>query len=217
MSTVWCGSTGAWYGVLSVVSNLSVLTNALLIAITSNFVGFEVYIRGGYDEFYTGFNAAGSPIVPLGEHAADQGLSGYANWSTTSFSVNVLVDGEAFPAYTAQSLEYFSDDGELAEIVANNANGNTALYLPFIDIQCVMNSTLNETYPSCSEGNLVQVKVVRYNETEDDLQWTFSAAGYERFYRNKECRDLVLGTGTDNTSPRDGSQGDCFLSTTTCR
>ena len=215
MSTVWCGSTGAWYGVLSVVSNLSVLTNALLIAITSNFVGFEVYIRGGYDEFYTGFNAAGSPIVPLGEHAADQGLSGYANWSTTSFSVNVLVDGEAFPAYTAQSLEYFSDNGEPAEIVANGQNGDTALYLPFIDIQCV-----EDRNPNCSLKNLVQVKVVRYNDTEGDLQWTFSAAGYERFYRNETCRKLVLDAETDNTSPsprKNDSQNPCFLDTTTCR
>jgi hypothetical protein len=203
---------GAWYGILSVVSNISVLTNALLIAITSNFVGFEVYTRGGYDEMYDGredvypFRA----IVPLGEDAADQGLSGYANWSTTSFSVNALVDGEAFPAYSAQSLEFLSDNGEPVEIL-NRTRDEVALYLPFIDVTCV------KMMSSCADGNTVEVRVVRYNETEDDMQLAFTENGYKRFYENQTCRALVLGTGSDSKSPDRGSQGPCFRNDTTCR
>ena len=194
------------------MSNISVLTNALLIAITSNFVGFEVYTRGGYDEMYDGredvypFRA----IVPLGEDAADQGLSGYANWSTTSFLVNALVDGEAFPAYSAQSLEFLSDNGEPVEIL-NRTRDEVALYLPFIDVTCV------KMMSSCADGNTVEVRVVRYNETEDDMQLAFTENGYKRFYENQTCRELVLRTRSDNMSPKRGSQGPCFRNDTTCR
>ena len=216
MTLITYCSTGAWYAILSVVSNVAVLTNALLIAITSNFVGFEVYTRGGYDEMYDGREDVFpfQPIVPIGEEAADQGLSGYANWSSTSFLVSTLVDGEAFPAFTAQSLEYLSDDGEPAEIIMNGTRGDVALYLPFIDMECIENM---DRSPSCVDGNTVQVRVVRYNETENETPWVFSENGYRRFYERQECRSLVVNASSDNASPDRGGLGDCFNPNSTCR
>ena len=215
MTLITYCSTGAWYAILSVVSNVAVLTNALLIAITSNFVGFEVYTRGGYDEMYDGREDVYpfQPIVPLGEEAAFQGLSGYANWSSTSFLVSTLVDGEAFPAFTAQSLEFLSDDGEPVEIV-NGTRDGVPLYLPFIDMECVIqNSTMMNR--SCVDMNIVQVRVVHFNETEDDIQWAFTENGYRRFYERRDCRDLVVVTDSDNESPK--RLRPCFNPNSTCR
>lgn len=39
---------GAWFGILSVISQLSVVTNAFLIAVTAQFIPIETYIRGGF-------------------------------------------------------------------------------------------------------------------------------------------------------------------------
>ena len=39
---------GAWFYLLTVVSQFAVVTNALLIAITSGFVPQAVYLYGGY-------------------------------------------------------------------------------------------------------------------------------------------------------------------------
>ncbi len=48
MATVSCTSLGAWYGILAVVSQLAVVTNAFLIAVTAQFIPIEVFTRGGY-------------------------------------------------------------------------------------------------------------------------------------------------------------------------
>ena len=39
---------GAWFGILTVVSQLAVVTNAFLIAITAQFIPIETYARGGF-------------------------------------------------------------------------------------------------------------------------------------------------------------------------
>lgn len=39
-----------WYDVLSVVSKLAVVTNAFIIATTSQFIPIEVFTRGEYRE-----------------------------------------------------------------------------------------------------------------------------------------------------------------------
>ena len=202
-------SAGAWYGILAVVSQLSVVTNALLIAITSNFVGFEVYIRGDYDLEYDPFDVMGQRIIPQNDDRADQGLSGYANWSQSVFEVVDLVDGSAFPAYTAQSLQLFNDDGTEARIVSGSTS-EVPLYLPYINIGCV-----GAMIPNCTNGNLLTVNVSHYDGSVETVM-TFSESGYERFYGSSKCRDLVLGTGR-NRSPKNGSEGLCFNANFTCR
>lgn len=190
---------GAWYSILAIVSQLAVVTNAILIAITSNFVGFEVYIRGGYDNEY---NSTG--IVPGGDSRADQGLSGYANWSTTVYPVDELVDGEAFPAFTAQSLEYVNDDG--SEITVDS---QTPLYLPYINFECLKNST------NCNGIPITTINVTKYGDSQIEAE-TFLEDDFETFYKNKSCRNLVFpGLRRTNASPE--KRGECFNEQFPCR
>ena len=182
------------------MSQLAVVTNAILIAITSNFVGFEVYIRGGYDDEY---NSTG--IVPPGQSSSEQGLSGYANWSTTSFSVGVLVDGEAFPAFSAQSLELVNDDG--SEI------SGTPLYLPYINFSCIIEYSNN-----CSFADEIgYFNVTKYGGYVEEVR-TFTEESFERFFDDPDCRRLLFNASTKtNQSPRKDSQGVCFLNEVSCR
>lgn len=190
---------GAWYGVLDVVSQLSVVTNALLIAITSNFVGFEVYRRGGYRQEYND-----SGLVPdISGH--DQGLSGYANWSSTEFLVTDLVDGSAFPVYSAQSLELTNEDG------TDVRKDNPPLYLPFIDFDCILDN-FNAGNCSVAPENVIISALFG----PDRNITTFNEESYKKFYRNSTCRKLVVDEG-ENTAPDIGNLGSCFDRSSICR
>ena len=84
---------GAWFTILDVVSKTAVVTNALLIAITAQFIPIETYRFGGYrPEDLTG-------------------LQGFVDWSLSPFYIDALLDGEAFPAVSAQQLGLFADNG----------------------------------------------------------------------------------------------------------
>ena len=198
-------SIGAWYGVLAIVSQLAVVTNAILIAITSNFVGFEVYRRGDYQDDY---NDTG--LVPQ-ENGHDQGLSGYVNWSSTEFLVDDLVDGSAFPVYSAQRLVLVNDDGTDVRRYANRTEINEddpPLYLPFIDFDCIMNSS---GCPVALESYIVsQLNGGSRNVT------TYTEEQYKGFYENSNCRELVIDE-KENNSPDNSSLGPCFNRFHTCR
>ena len=205
---------GAWYGVLAVISQLSVVTNALLIAVTSNFVGFEVYIRGGYRDDYNRTvivpdNDGARQIVPDND-GARQGLSGYVEWSQSVFLVSDLLDGEAFPAYNAQSLELLSDDGEDP---SDGSSSDPPLYLPYINFTC-----LNNYLVECNVSTTT-VMVERYSGN-DTLVETFSESQFEAFYSNEDCRNLVLRVSDPSESPKNAEDynvtGKCFLEHT-CR
>ena len=197
---------GAWYSVLAVVSQLAVVTNALLIAITSNFVGFEVYRRGGYKDEYVGRNLS---FVP-DESGSDQGLSGYANWSTTEFSLDDLLDGDAFPAYSAQSLEYQNPDGSEVEVISGDSRG-TPLYLPFVNFACldIMAPDNNCTF----ETTIIRVQDT-YNEESEGNVTTFTDDQYERFYEDDNCKTLLFDADTSESPP---SNGTCYRSGFQCR
>jgi hypothetical protein len=200
---------GAWYSVLAIVSQLAVVTNAILIAITSNFVGFEVYIRAGYDDQYRGVDL---DLVP-NEEAARQGLSGYANWSTTSYEVDVLVDGSAFPAFTAQSLKFVNDDGSAVEVVDGpGGDGNLPLYLPFINFTCIEEMAEDN---DCDMAVLSNISITTYDGNENET--TFAADEYAKFYGKRECRDLVFNMGDTSASPGNSSKGPCYDGETPCR
>lgn len=195
-------TSGAWYGVLAVISQLAVVTNALLIAITSSFVSYETYRRGDYDERY---NSSG--LVP--DDAVDRGLSGYANWSTTSFEIGDLVDGSAFPAYSAQELDYENEDG--SEVQSNATGDSTPLYLPFIDFTCLIDRGIMNRCPDVEFTEVIVTTLDGDNFT--DL--TFSDDQYETYYRSS-CRNLTVRVGRDD-SPEDRNLGPCFKTNSTCR
>lgn len=194
---------GAWYGVLAIISQMSVITNALLIAITSNFVGFELYIRGNYDDSYNR-TIFGREIVPINDGEAYQGLSGYANWSHSVFPVSILINGGAFPAFTAQSLEIFDDDGD--DVNGTYGSGNPPLYLPFINFTCLNEMILMND--NCSFVETTSVYVDRYGDGEPELVETFIENEYEKFYNHRQCRELVLNGSSTSEAPT--NIGPCF-------
>ena len=194
---------GAWYGVLAVVSHLAVVTNALLIAITSNFVSFEVYTRGGYADHY---NHTG--LVP-NDGTADQGLSGYVNWSTTSFDILDLFDGDAFPAYSAQKLKSVNEDGSDVTILSG---GEEALYLPFIDFDCL---DANAASMECLSYNTTAFIYTRLDGSVG-TNVSFSAKQYKEFYSSSKCRKLVVNKKVGD-SPEEGDHGICFNNGSSCR
>ena len=180
---------------------MAVVTNGLLIAITSNFVSFEVYRRGGYRDEY-------NPVGLFEENSSDihQGLSGYVNWSQSVFDIKVLVDGFAFPSYTAQELVYVNDDGTEVK-----SNAGTPLYLPFINFTCLEK---NINISNCDRIELTNITVITYNGSIE-VQ-TFTDTNYKRFYQDGNCRNLTVAT-SENGSPEDKNLGVCFNSDFTCR
>ena len=202
------------------VSQLAVVTNAVLIAVTSNFVGFEVYRRGGYRDDYNGTGAITvmgeelqGDIVPTNSSDRDQGLSGYANWSSTVFEVNDLVDGRAFPAYSAQSLEFVNADGSEVEVISGAMDGTPILYLPFINFTCL---AANSMLVNCILPETTVISVSPFYDEDATTATTFTEMKYENFYSSKNCSRLVFNVGRDD-SPGTGSRGDCFIPSAKCR
>ena len=187
------------------MSQLAVVTNALLIAITSNFVSFEVYTRGNYDREYNG-----SGLVP-DERSADRGLSGYANWSTTTFNILDLADGDAFPAYSAQQLNSVNDDGTDVKILT--AGSDDVLYLPFIDFDCLAANHDDPQY-NCTSYSITEYESEKIDGSNETLV-SFSSKQYESFYDSAACRQLVVNT--KSRSPTGSQLGPCFDNSTSCR
>ena len=90
------------------MTNLSVVTNALLIAVTSQFIDRELFNRVYKD------NAE-----------YNSGRGGFALWATSNFSLTALLQSDTangptnFPVYTAQTILEFDDSGnEVCDIRA---------------------------------------------------------------------------------------------------
>ena len=81
--------TGAWYGILDVVSKFSVVTNAWLIAVTSSFIPHEVFQY----QYQTETN------------------NNYADWSLGTFNTFSLIAEGSFPSPITADL-LFVDENE---------------------------------------------------------------------------------------------------------
>jgi hypothetical protein len=67
----------------------------------------------------------------------DPRLSGFVDWSLSDFNVNKLLDGKAFPAFSAHELQVYDMDGEVIE--GESAGDTTfAAYVPYVDFNCLM-------------------------------------------------------------------------------
>ena len=93
---------GIWYHLLRFVTNLCVVTNALLIAVTSQFIDRELFNRAYKDD---------------PEYNNDTGS--YVRWATSEFKLSKLLQSSApdmatnFPVYTAQILEEYDNSGNV--------------------------------------------------------------------------------------------------------
>ena len=169
---------GAWFTVLHIVSSMAVLTNGLLIAITAQFIPFQVYVRGGYSAEYIKSIENSS----FGRDTKVHDLSGYIQWSTSPFALSRLLDGQAFPAYSAQALEMYDDSGN----EVTNDNGESILYLPFIDFECLYEAVRYNVSTSAFFSNYSDPLTDRY-------VLGFTDAQYDCFYGHGSCS----GTGAD--------------------
>ena len=106
--------TGAWFGLLEFVTKLCVLTNAFLIAITSDFINRAVYnIVYNNNKTHTELCESGSVVVEGCEETL-----GLAAWSTSPFELSTLLqpvnsnDSEIglsnFPFYGVQLMHGYN-------------------------------------------------------------------------------------------------------------
>ena len=110
---------GSWYGILDVVSKLSVVTNAWLIAVTANFIPLLVYQGLGYQ-------AAVDP---------NSTTLGYVNWTLSSFDLSLLINSGSFPFLNTMQLGQYDQNDNIIE-----RNGSPLLYLPFVNYTCMQSS-----------------------------------------------------------------------------
>ena len=183
------------------------MTNALIIAITAHFTPFNVYSYGGYrPENLTG-------------------LQGYVNWSLSPFYIDSLLDGEAFPAVSAQQLVLIDDIGNSLKenngipYMANNTDGDGSsdlLYLPYADVGCLIREGVSTSYIDSHGRMRARFFVVNVTiEGELQMNVSFSEDSWEDFYRNENVSLLYNITGDNggplfNRSPRRQSFGLCF-------
>ena len=157
------------------------VTNGLLIAITTQFIPFEVYIRGGYSDQYK--NSIENST--FGNATRTHDLSGYIQWSVSPFPVNSLLDGQAFPAYSTHALVMYDDNGNKIA----NANGKPILYLPFIDFECLYDAVTSNVSNSATLFSNYSDPLTGENK------FGFTGAQYACFYGGGRCSDNGTDTG----------------------
>ena len=188
------------------------MTNALLIAITAQFIPIETYR----------FEYRPENLM---------GIQGYVNWSLNPFYIDALLDGEAFPAVSAQQLSLFNNDGDSLNegdgrpYMSPNGGDNSSnlLYLPYINFTCLLENDVSLSY--VENGN-TRARFFTVNVTiEGNVMpnyMTFSRDSWRNFYRNRNYTDLLytLSTGNDfdDLSPGAQSFNVCFNQLSTqCR
>ena len=86
--------------------------------------------------------------------SGDSRSSGYVDWSLSAFQIINLIDGDAFPGFSAHQLQLYDQNGD---IIVDSEN-NDYLYLPFINLTCVL-----ETLPMLNDtGMFASVPDPRY-------------------------------------------------------
>ena len=124
---------GSWYGILDVVSKLSVVTNAWLIGVTANFIPLLMY-RG------LGYQSAAILNYP-------NSTLGYVNWTQSSFDLSLLINSSSFPFLDTMQLQQYDQNDKV--IVKN---GSPLLYLPFVNFTCMQSSGCFNTTANVIDG-----------------------------------------------------------------
>lgn len=95
---------GAWFYLLRFITNLCVVTNALLIAVTSQFIDREVY------KYNSQYLTSAENECPVND------TCGFVTWATSGFPLTNLLPGTNqvtnFPVYRSQSLKKY-ENGEV--------------------------------------------------------------------------------------------------------
>ena len=119
MSLFFLSTVGAWFYILHFVTNLSIVTNAFLIAVTSQFIDRELYsyvFQESYEMEVCGNNT-------------DSCTLGFVKWSTsefpmssllatTSFTTHPPTNNTAFPLFTVQQLPLYNASTNYSTVVS---------------------------------------------------------------------------------------------------
>lgn len=156
------------------------------------------------------------------------------DWSLSPFLIDVLFDGEAFPAVSAQQLGLFNLSGNALEekdgipvgVDVPNTDDSPLIYLPYANIDCLMREgvplSYNETNGN-TRATFFSVSITIEGELRSDYM-AFSRDSWQNFYTNqRSLLDQLLytlpnGSDFNDLSPVAMSFGTCFMrNTTTCR
>ena len=164
------------------------------------------------------------PPLPCRELDAGFGgrLTGYVNWSLSSFTLDKLLDG-AFPTYAALQLDLYNALDEV-EPDPNDEDEDVA-YLPFIDFDC-MADMADMGFTTYNSSMRVDVTVdvnngtdlVPFNVTGLPLQYwrDFTTSFFDGTDGEREnLSAILLNAEARDTSPT--SFGPCFNNKLTCR
>lgn len=183
------------------------MTNALLIAITAQFVPIETYRYGGF------------------RPDSETGINGYVNWSLSPFYIDALLDGEAFPSVSAQRLAIFSIDGTTLQ--ADDPNDDSdLLYLPYVNITCLQEMGVLNMYTNNDGQTLPRFYPVNNLTGVINATQAFSRDSWVNFYTNETTREdlemllfrLPVSSDAPDLSPVANSTGPCFIPLSTqCR
>ena len=153
------------------------------------------------------------------------------DWSLSPFFIDVLFDGEAFPAVSAQQLGLFDLEGNALEerngipvgVDVPNTDDSPLMYLPYANISCLMDNGVPLSYSENTRATFFSVNITIGGELRSDYM-AFSRDSWQNFYTNQQSLlDQLLytlpnGSDVDDRSPVAMSFGDCFLqNNTTCR
>lgn len=101
---------GAWFYLLRFITNLCVVTNALLIAVTSQFIDREVY------KYNSQYHTSAESECP-----ANNTECGFVTWATSAFPLTNLLPGinqsTNFPVYRSQSLKKYENGDVVSALI----------------------------------------------------------------------------------------------------
>ena len=106
---------GAWFYLLNFTTTLCVITNAFLIAVTSQFINFEVFDRAFKDD----------PMTDCHFNDTSACSDGVVAWSTSPFTMTDLLkplkdsDETLFPILSVMKLQKY-DGGEVVSLVESH-------------------------------------------------------------------------------------------------
>jgi hypothetical protein len=185
---------GAWFNLLRFVTKFCIVTNALLIALTSNQIDKIIY-----NTYYSNISEY-EPLLCPGGTEDNRCHHGFVTWATSEFPLMTLLDRTfpdnnitAFPVYSAHDLDAFVP-GTTDKITVN---GTDQLYLPWIDFGCLE-----------AEGF-----------TQFNNETTLNLDQFLEYSKDEMFQSLVLSSQnrTDINSFIEEPPGKCFKANVTCR
>lgn len=176
---------GAWFGILTIISQLSIVTNAFIIVVTGQFI----------------------PQLVFRYSTPELRLSEYMDWSLSEFNVTSLVDGDSFPSYAALDLDLVDMDGEDIQ----NSAGISYIYLPFIEPECIqmVNSSIEVANTTLPDGSIAY-GFVKQGSTAFQNAYLTSVFN---FTNTTNCNLNVAEPACLSETPPEGSQSKCFRDT----